>query len=222
MPQRLALFDLDNTLLAGDSDHAWGEFLIKQQLVDESSHRQKNDSFYQDYLDGELDIHAYVAFTLGPILSYSADERAKLHEQFLQQAVQPLLIDKAFDLVNAHKEQGDYTIIITATNSFITAPIAQLFGVEQLLATDVEMVDGRLSGRIAGIPCYQEGKVDKLNLWLKNSDTELTLANSIFYSDSINDLPLLEQVAEPIAVDPDEQLAKISAEKAWQLLSLRG
>ena len=147
---------------------------------------------------------------------------SKLHEQFLQQAVQPLLIDKAFDLVNAHKEQGDYTIIITATNSFITAPIAQLFGVEQLLATDVEMVDGRLSGRIAGIPCYQEGKVDKLNLWLKNSDTELTLANSIFYSDSINDLPLLEQVAEPIAVDPDEQLAKISAEKAWQLLSLRG
>ncbi|MDD9890739.1 MAG: HAD-IB family hydrolase [Gammaproteobacteria bacterium] len=222
MPQRLALFDLDNTLLAGDSDHAWGEFLIAQQLVDESSHRQKNDSFYQDYLNGELDIHAYVAFTLGPILAYSASERAKLHEHFMQQAVQPLLIDKAFDLVNAHKQQGDFTVIITATNSFITDPIAKLFSVEQLLATDVELLDGKLTGRIAGIPCYQEGKVEKLKLWLKSLGSDLSLANSVFYSDSINDLPLLEQAYEAIAVDPDQELAKISVEKGWQTLSLRG
>lgn len=222
MPQRLALFDLDNTLLAGDSDHAWGEFLIEQQLVDETTHRKRNDKFYQDYLNGELDIHAYVAFTLSPILSYNLEERTELHQKFMQQAVKPLLTDKAFELVADHRKAGDYTLIITATNTFITAPISALFQVDKLLATDVELIDNKLSGRITGTPCYQQGKVLKLKQWLASSAINLSLDHSVFYSDSINDLPLLEKVAMPIAVNPDKQLSEISKKKGWQIQSLRG
>ncbi|NKB34542.1 MAG: HAD-IB family hydrolase [Pseudomonadales bacterium] len=222
MPQRLALFDLDNTLLAGDSDHAWGEFLIAQQLVDEATHRKKNDQFYQDYLNGDLDIHAYVAFTLTPIHACTCAQRTALHAEFMQYAVKPLLIDKAFDLVNAHKNAGDFCLIITATNHFITNPIAELFKVDRLLATDVQIVEGKLTGEIEGTPCYQDGKVKKLRHWLSQSSSHLSLENSIFYTDSINDLPLLEQVSTPIAVDPDQQLAQISVEKGWQSISLRG
>lgn len=222
MPQRLALFDLDNTLLAGDSDHAWGEFLITKQLVDEQSHREKNDAFYQDYLNGVLDIHAYVAFTLSPILSYSAEQRDALHTEFIDHSIKPMLIDKAMELVTRHRQSGDFCLIITATNNFITGPIADLFAIDTLLATDVELVDEMLTGRIEGIPCYQEGKVQKLQQWLNQSNNNLSLENSVFYTDSINDLALMQLVSEPIAVDPDQQLAQISTEKGWQTLSLRG
>lgn len=222
MSQRLALFDLDNTLLAGDSDHAWGEFLIHQALVDEISHRQRNDEFYRDYLNGELDIHAYVAFTLAPILGYSSAERNALHQQFMEHSIQALLLDRAFELVSSHRQAGDYCLIITATNRFITEPIAKLFEIDQLLATDLEIVADKLTGRIDGIPCYQEGKVKKLAAWLNQSDLGLTLENSVFYSDSFNDLPLMEQVSTAVAVDADEQLEKISTEKGWQTRSLRG
>jgi len=222
MSQRLALFDLDNTLLAGDSDHAWGEFLVQKELVNVDTHRKQNDDFYQDYLAGELDIHAYVAFTLAPILSYGSKERNALHAEFMENSVQPLLLKKAFELVAQHQQAGDFCIIITATNRFITEPIAALFEIDQLLATDLELADDRLTGRIAGIPCYQEGKVAKLQEWITQNSEKFSLEDSVFYSDSRNDLPLMEQVSEAVAVDPDESLAKISAEKGWQILSLRG
>lgn len=230
MSQRLALFDLDNTLLAGDSDNAWGEFLVAEGLVDASSHREKNNKFYADYLQGTLDIHAYVAFTLTPILSYGSSDRDYLHAKYMQQAISPMLLDSAFDLVSKHKVAGDFCSIITATNNFLTQPIAELFEIDLLLATDAELVDDRLTGRIEGIPCFQDGKVKKLEQWLalsnsssnSSSDLCLSLADSVFYTDSINDLPLMQQVAEPIAVDPDQKLADISREKGWQTLSLRG
>lgn len=222
MLQRLALFDLDNTLLAGDSDHAWGEFLISKNLVNQTVHREKNNQFYQDYLKGRLDIHDYVKFSLRPILSYTEEKRRLLHEEFMQKAVKPLLTDKAFELVAKHQKNGDYTLIITATNTFITAPIAKLFKVDQLLATDIEIIDNKLSGRIVGVPCYQEGKVLKLKRWLSDNTTGLSLDNCVFYTDSINDLPLLEQVSTPIAVNPDPQLLKISTENGWQIQNLHG
>ena len=222
MPRRLALFDLDNTLLAGDSDHAWGEFLIAHKLVEEDSHRQKNDGFYQDYLKGELDIHAHVAFTLSPIFSCSSEQRIALHKIFMEHSIRPLLLGKAFDLVEEHRAADDYCLIITATNRFITEPIAELFAVDSLLATDVEILEDRLPGKILGTPCYQEGKILKLRNWLERNESGLSLKDSIFYTDSINDLPLLETVTTPIVVDPDQQLEQISAEKGWQSLSLRG
>jgi HAD superfamily hydrolase (TIGR01490 family) len=221
MPTQLALFDLDNTLLAGDSDHAWGEFLIDQGLVDADSHRAGNDGFYADYLEGQLDIHAYVNFTLQPVLQMPQRERQQLHQQFLDSVIAPMILQSGRDLVNQHRDQGETCIIVTATNSFITKPIAQQFGVDILLATDVEEVDGLLTGKIEGIPCYQEGKVRKLNAWIEANNLNGGLNQACFYTDSINDLPLLEQVATPVAVDPDDKLAAIASERHWKILSLR-
>ena len=153
MPTRLALFDLDNTLLAGDSDHAWGEFLIAENLVDGETHRARNDQFYADYEKGELDIHAYVRFTLDPILACSAAEREQLHDRFMRQSVLPMMQEKATALVGKHRRQGDHCLIITATNAFITAPIAQALGVDTLLASELEVRDGKLTGRVAGTAC---------------------------------------------------------------------
>jgi HAD superfamily hydrolase (TIGR01490 family) len=222
MSQRLALFDLDNTLLAGDSDNAWGEFLISEGLVDENSHRKTNNKFYEDYVEGVLDIHAYVAFTLTPIIDYGQSDRDTLHAKYMQHSISPMLLDTAFELVAKHKAAGDFCSIVTATNNFLTKPIAKLFEVDLLLATDVEVVNDSLTGRIDGIPCFQDGKVRKLEQWLAQSNSTLSLADSVFYTDSINDLPLMQQVAESIAVDPDQKLAAISQEKGWQTLSLRG
>lgn len=221
MPQRLALFDLDNTLLAGDSDSAWGEFLIVEGLVDDIAHREINTKFYKDYLEGVLDIHAYVAFALSPILDYTESERNALHTKYMQDAINPILLESAFDLVAKHKAAGDFCSIITATNNFLTKPIAQLFTIDLLLATEAEVIDGRLTGRIDGTPCFQEGKVRKLEQWLTQSNSALSLKDSVFYTDSINDLPLMQRVSEPIAVDPDQKLAAISQKKGWQILSLR-
>ena len=221
MARRLALFDLDNTLLAGDSDHAWGEFLIRKQLVEESPHRARNDEFYRDYLDGELDIHAYVKFTLSPILRFSQEQLDLLHSEFMREAVRPMILAKGMELMERHRSAGDYCVIITATNAFITAPIAAEFRVDQLLATELELVEARYTGNILGTPCYRAGKVEKLEQWLAENKS-LQLNNSIFYSDSINDLPLLEKVSEAVAVDPDERLAIEAHNRGWQSLSLRG
>ncbi len=221
MTARLALFDLDNTLLAGDSDHAWGEFLIAENLVDADAHRARNDAFYQQYLDGQLDIHAYVEFTLQPICKLSAQQRGALHTKFMNHTVLPMVLDKGKQLVSSHRDQGDTCIIITATNAFITQPIAQLFDVGILLATDLEQEDGLLTGKIAGTPCYQQGKVEKLRQWIAASNPDATLADAVFYTDSINDLPLLDLVGKPVAVDPDQELASVAEQKAWQIISLR-
>ena len=221
MQQRLALFDLDNTLLDGDSDHAWGEFLIDRGLVDKKIHRARNDQFYRDYLDENLDIFAYVAFTLEPILRYTNEQRNSLRKDFMKYSINSMILNKARNLIDKHKSQGDLCIIITATNSFITKPIANAFKIDNLIATEVETAEEYLTGRILGTPCYQDGKVVKLKQWLAAQSDNLSIANSVFYSDSVNDLALLEAVKEPIAVDPDRKLLQISRDRNWQILSLR-
>ncbi|MDG2421985.1 MAG: HAD-IB family hydrolase [Gammaproteobacteria bacterium] len=221
MQQRLALFDLDNTLLDGDSDHAWGEFLIDRGLVDKKIHRARNDQFYRDYLDENLDIFAYVAFTLEPILRYTNEQRKSLCKDFMKYSINSMILNKARNLIDKHKSQGDLCIIITATNSFITKPIANAFKIDNLIATEVETAEEYLTGKILGTPCYQDGKVVKLKQWLASQSDNLSIANSVFYSDSVNDLALLEAVKEPIAVDPDRKLLQISRDRNWQILSLR-
>ena len=221
MNSKLALFDLDNTLLSGDSDHAWGEFLIAEGLVDAGSHRSKNDAFYRDYENGELDIHAYVKFTLEPILQLDSAERTALHKSYMTKAVLPMMLEKANDLIASHREAGDCCLIVTATNSFITSPIAEHLGIDLLIATDLEEQDGKLTGNILGTPCYQEGKVTKLRQWLESQEELWSLTEASFYSDSINDLPLLELVGSPVVVDGDDQLNAIADERNWRSISLR-
>ena len=221
MARQLALFDLDNTLLAGDSDHAWGEFLIARHVVDATSHRAENDRYYEQYRQGKLDIRGYVRFTLRPILNMSKSERLALHSDFMRHAITPLFLPKADALVGKHQNQGDLTVIITATNEFITMPIAQRFKVDHLIATELEVKDDKFTGEIAGTPCYQFGKVEKLEKWLASQSCNLTLKDAVFYSDSINDLPLLERVAQPVVVDPDPGLHSEATQRGWQVISLR-
>lgn len=220
---KLAIFDLDNTLLGGDSDHAWGEYLIKAGLVDPVQHRNRNDEFYHQYLYGGLDIHEYVAFTINPIKTLSADERGRLHDEFMREFIQPMLLPAASELLQSHRAQGHHTLIITATNEFITAPIARMLGVDSLLATELETDGGVYTGRIRGVPSFKEGKVTRLQQWLASGPAEknLSLSDSIFYSDSINDLPLLQAAAEAVAVDPDPRLAACAREHGWPVISLR-
>lgn len=223
----LALFDLDNTLLAGDSDHAWGEYLIKHGLVDPIRHAQVNDSFYADYCSGSLDIHAYVRFTLGPIMSQSIDQLVEMHREFMSEFIEPIILPKAIKLVDSHKAQGDVTVIITATNSFVTGPIAKRFGVDALIGTDLATNNDRFTGEILGTPCFQDGKVVKLKAWLEsmtnsaNQDQSLRIDDAVFYSDSINDLPLLASVAKPVVVDGDQRLRSEATQRNWQQISLR-
>ena len=221
MSQRLALFDLDNTLLSGDSDHAWGEFLIHRGLVDEKTHRDKNNLFYEDYLNESLDIEAYVSFTIEPIKELSKEQRDRLHEDFMAFSINSIVLPKAKQLVLEHKSKGDLCIMVTATNSFITKPIADIFQVDYLLATELEVEGGLLTGRVSGVPCYQEGKLSRLQQWLEGSRENFSLENSAFYSDSINDLKLLEAVGTPIVVDPDSKLLRISQERGWAEISLK-
>ena len=221
MNQRLALFDLDNTLLAGDSDHAWGEFLISRKLVEESEHRRANNRFYADYLAGELDIHAWLDFTLAPIRESGVAERDALLAAFVEERVRPMVLDAGLELVAEHRRAGDFCMIITATNDLIARPIAALFGVDELLATEAELDGGAITGRISGIPCFREGKVARLREWRKQNSVGAGLSDSVFYSDSMNDLPLLEIAGEAVAVDPDEDLARTARERGWKIISLR-
>jgi HAD superfamily hydrolase (TIGR01490 family) len=214
----LVLFDLDNTLLAGDSDYLWGEFLGEQGLVDPTFYTAENVRFYQEYKDGTLDIFKFLEFSLKPLTEHSMQELQALHRQFMVQKIQPIISNDARLLVDMHRKRGDDLAIITATNSFVTAPIARHFGVSDLIATEPEIRDDRYTGKVAGIPCFREGKVRRLNEWLKTRD--LNLGNSWFYSDSHNDLPLLERVTHPIPVDPDASLAATAEEKGWPVLYL--
>ncbi len=215
----LAIFDLDNTLLDGDSDHAWGEFLVDKGIVDESFYRKQNDHFYELYKQSKLDILEYLAFALEPLTRFSRSELDRLHDQFMAEYVTPMRLAKADELLARHRDQGDHLLIITATNGFITRPIARALGVDDILATDPEIVDDRYTGAIVGTPCYQEGKVTRLNQWLEQTDH--TLDNSWFYSDSINDLPLLQAVTHPVVVDGDERLRAAADERGWPCISLR-
>lgn len=215
----LAIFDLDNTLIGGDSDHAWGEFLVANKIVDPSTHQSQNDEFYRQYQRGGLDIDAYLNFALAPLANFSMTELGVLHQQFMTDYIAPLRLQKADALIAKHRNANDQLLIITATNRFITAPIAKALGIDTLLASDAEIVDGQYTGRPTGVPCYQEGKVTRLKNWL--SETGHNLAGSYFYSDSHNDLPLLSLVDHPVAVDADERLTSHAKAAGWSIMSLR-
>ncbi len=215
----LAIFDLDNTLLAGDSDHAWGEFIADLGIVDGAAYRQQNDAFYDDYCRGALDIFAYQRFVLAPIASRPTTQLAQWHARFMQERILPIVLPKAVALVESHRTQGHTLMIITATNAFITAPIARHFGIEHLLATEPEQLNGMYTGNVVGTPCYREGKVERLTHWLQ--DRRETLDGSYFYSDSHNDLPLLSRVDHPVAVDPDNTLHTSATQSGWPVISLR-
>ncbi|UVW35288.1 HAD-IB family hydrolase [SAR92 clade bacterium H455] len=215
----LAIFDLDNTLISGDSDHSWGEFLVSEQLVDAQQFKKTNDQFYADYVAGSLDIFAYLEFSLQPLTEMSMAELDELHKRFMQQVIAPMQLAKAKALLQQHRDAGDRLLIITSTNRFIVEPICHSLGVTEILATDAQIVDGRYSGKIEGVPTYQEGKVVRLNAWL--AEQSETLEGSWFYSDSINDLPLLLEVDHAVAVDPCPALQEIAAQKHWQIISLR-
>ncbi len=216
---RLAIFDLDNTLLAGDSDHLWGEFLIAQGLVDRLSYGRENDRFYETYKAGTLDIAAYTRFALEPLIRLGADHLLPLRDVFVKTWIEPIIAPAAPALLERHRIQGDTLLIITATNSFITTPIAELLGVDALLATDPEVVKGRYTGRISGTPCYREGKQVRLKQWLAEEGEDYS--HLTFYSDSHNDLPLLCEVRQPVAVDPDEILREEAERRGWPIISLR-
>lgn len=215
----LALFDLDNTLLAGDSDYLWGCFLAQKGLVDKHIYEEANLRFYEDYKQGTLDIHEFLSFALTPLAQNDANNLRAMHEEFMEQRIKPIMNQAGIDKIEEHRINGDHLVIITATNSFVTGPIASAFGIDALIATEPEMVNGQYTGKIDGIPCFQEGKITKLNDWLENSGMDLK--GSYFYSDSHNDLPLLKQVTYPVAVDPDEKLKMLAAEYAWPILSFR-
>jgi HAD superfamily hydrolase (TIGR01490 family) len=215
----LAIFDLDNTLLGGDSDHAWGEFLVQRSIVDGDLYRASNDLFYGQYQAGTLDIHAYLAFALEPLTRFSQVELQALHADFMQTMIAPLRLRKADALLAEHRARGDTLLIITATNAFITRPIGEWLGVDDLLATEPEQYAGRYTGKITGTACFREGKVTCLHEWLAAHPFDLKEAN--FYSDSQNDLPLLELVGKPVAVDPDETLRDIAKQRGWPIISLR-
>jgi len=215
----LALFDLDNTLLDGDSDYLWGRHLVARGVVDADAYESANQAFYDDYRAGRLDIDAFLHFALRPLAENHPEDLLRWREEFLVERIDPIILPAARALVEQHRAAGDTLMIITATNAFVTAPIAARFGIEQLIATEPERVAGRYTGAVSGVPAFREGKVRRLETWLAEHQTDL--AGSHFYSDSINDLPLLERVAHPVAVDPDPKLRAIARRRDWPLLSLR-
>jgi HAD superfamily hydrolase (TIGR01490 family) len=222
MKQNLALFDLDNTLLAGDSDYNWSLFLIKQGLLDEKTHHERNEQFYLDYKNGNLDIYKFLAFQLKPLSEHSVADLNALHAKYMDTVIRPMMTKKAQDLVNQHKAQGDLCLVITATNSFVTKPIAQAYGIAHLIGTDPEMANGAYTGGVAGVPSFQEGKVTRLQQWLAERGQVLAdFARSYFYSDSHNDLPLMKLVTHPVAVDADAKLTDYAQQHGWPQISLR-
>ena len=217
--QNLAIFDLDHTLLAGDSDHLWGEFLIEQGLVDAAGYRQANDRFYVEYQAGTLDIQDFAAFAFAPLVKYGRAQLAPLRSQFVEQVIAPLVAASAPALLERHRSAGDLLLITTATNHFVTEPIAELLGVEHLIATDPEETAEGFTGRIAGQPNFQGGKIKRLLAWLEAQ--QISPGHSSCYSDSINDLPLLEWADQPCAVDPDPRLRATALQRGWPVISLR-
>ena len=215
----LALFDLDNTLLDGDSDYLWGCFLVEHGLVDREFYESKNQRFYDQYVEGSLDIQEFLRFQLRPLATYRRTQLEDWREQYLASKIEPIVLPKARALLERHRARGDELIIITATNRFITEPIARRLGVVHLIATEAEMIAGEYTGNVAGTPCFQAGKVTRLLAWLQQH--QQSLEHSWFYSDSHNDLPLLERVDHPVAVDPDDRLRAHAAQQDWPVISLR-
>ena len=216
----LALFDLDNTLLACDSDYEWGQFLVDSGVLARSEYEAQNAAFYEQYKAGTLDIHEFLDFQLKPLSRHPRKQLDEWHADFMQQKIVPIITRKARDLVESHNE--DARVIITATNSFVTWPIAREFGIENLIATEPEEVDGEFTGSVTGVPSFREGKVTRLMSWMaEHSISWEALEETWFYSDSLNDLPLLSLVSHPVAVDPDETLKEHALKHDWRVISLR-
>jgi len=215
----IALFDLDNTLIGGDSDYLWGRFLIERGIVDADYYEHENQRFYDRYKVGELDIYEFLRFQLKPLADHDVETLNQWRSEYIEKYITPVLLPKARTLIAEHRARGDTPIIITATNRFITGPIAELYGVDALIATEPEMKAGRYTGNVHDIPCFQEGKVTRLGAWLDASGE--TLEASWFYSDSHNDLPLLDKVTHPVAVNPDEILQRHAEQQGWRIISLR-
>lgn len=217
----LALFDLDNTLLSGDSDYEWAQFLIERGVLERAKYEARNQHFSRQYKEGRLDIHEFLDFQLAPLARYPRAKLNEWHGEFMQAKVRPLIRGKGKELVQRHIRQGHLCAIVTSTNAFITAPIAREFGVNHLLATELEVHNGRFTGRPSGTPCFRQGKVTCLAEWLGGrGQTLASFPASWFYSDSLNDLPLLERVTHPVAVDPDETLRREALGRGWPIISL--
>ena len=216
----LAIFDLDNTLIGGDSDNLWGRFVCERGILPPEETAARNDQFYRDYQAGTLDIDAYLRFALSALVDQPPETLAAWHRDFMASVIEPIMLPAAEHLVNRHREAGDHLLVITATNRFITEPIVRALGIEDLLACEGEIVAGRYTGEPLGVPSYGAGKVTRLRAWL--AERSQSLAGAWFYSDSHNDLPLLEIVDHPVAVDPDERLLARAQELGWPVISLRG
>lgn len=217
---QLTLFDLDHTLLAGDSDYLWGRFLVDEGVVDAEHYARENERFHAQYQAGGLDIHAYQRFALAPLLAHPVEQMQALRRDYVERIIRPLVARHAQALIAHHRDRGDTIAIITATNRFITEPIAELLGIDALIATEPEIVDGAYTGEIAGTPSFQEGKIERAQAWA--ADFAEPFEHVTFYSDSHNDLPLLRWADTAIAVDPDETLAAAAREAGWPIISLRG
>ena len=222
---QLALFDLDHTLLPCDSDYEWGQFLARIGVVDSEYYARQNERFYQDYKEGKLDIHEFLHFALKPLSEHSREQLKEWHDAFMKEVINGQLREKALDLVKRHQDAGDLCCVITATNSFVTRPIVESFGIEHLIATEpATQANNPLAnytGEVQGIPNFREGKIQNLQDWLANQQLRLdTLPRSYFYSDSMNDLPLLEQVSHPVATNPDDRLRNEARLRNWPILEL--
>ncbi|HEX4842660.1 MAG TPA: HAD family hydrolase [Limnobacter sp.] len=218
---KLALFDLDNTLLPMDSDHGWSQFLIDLGVLNRDEFEARNNQFYQDYKAGCLDIHAFLDFQLRPLRDHARGQLDAWHAQYMAKVIQPNIRPRARQLVKQHQDDNDLCVVITATNSFITRPIVNAFGITELIATEPEQIHGEFTGKVSGVPSFREGKVTRLNAWLAQQGKTLdSFEKTYFYSDSINDLPLLEAVTHPVAANPDDRLAAIAHERNWPVIEL--
>ena len=218
----LALFDLDNTLLTSDSDFEWSQFLIEKKVLDRKEYESRNLEFYEQYKSGTLDINQFLDFQLQPLSLYPRTQLDDWHNEFMAKKIMSQIAPGAYKLINEHILGGDLCIIITATNRFVTEPIARVLGINNLIATEPGQKDGQFTGQISGIPCFREGKITRLEDWMdKHNLTWLSFLESWFYSDSLNDIPLLKKVTNPVAVDPDSTLEKYAKENNWPIISLR-
>ena len=221
MALKLVLFDLDNTLLDGDSDYEWAQFLIEQGVLERASYEHRNQEFFDQYKAGRLDIHAFLDFQLAPLAQYPRAQLDAWHRLFMREKILPIIFAAARRLVTRNLQAGHLCAIVTATNSFVTAPIAREFGVDHLVATEPEEIGGRFTGKVSGTPCFREGKVARVEQWLARQGRAWSdFSETRFYSDSHNDLPLLERVSHPVAVRPDHPLKHAALERGWEVITL--
>jgi len=215
---KLIIFDLDNTLIEGDSDRNWGQFLVEEKLVSED-YLLESEKFYSSYYDGNLDIDSFLNFCLEPLKNNQMDKLIDIRKKFIDTKIKPIIRDKAMRVVLGEIKKNNKVIIATATNSFVTRPIAELFSVKELIATEFEIIENKFTGKVKGLPCFREGKLGKVNEWLESQSYDL--CDATFYTDSFNDLPLLEKVGKAIVVDGDDKLTLLAKKNGWECVSFR-